>query len=47
VIRPKLNIFEAPLTEAIVLANNHPVHESANEILSFFLVSSFIKVFIG
>ena len=35
--RPKLKTFDAPLIEVIELANNPPVHDSANEILSFFL----------
>ena len=43
--RPRLNIFDAPLIEVIVLANNPPVHDSASEILSFFFFSIFIYSF--
>ena len=46
VIKPKLNIFDAPLIEVIELASNPPVHDSANEILSFFLINVFTKDFI-
>ncbi len=38
VIKPKLNIFDAPLTEVIELASNPPVQDSANAILSFFFI---------
>ena len=43
---PKLNTFDAPLTEVIELANSPPVQDSATEIFNFFLVSSSIKDFI-
>ena len=36
VIRPKSNTFDAPLIEVILLVKSPPVHDSANEILSFF-----------
>ena len=41
--KPKVNIFDASLIEVTVLANNPPVHDSANEILSFFLINILIK----
>ena len=42
--RPKLNTFDAPLIEVIELASNPPVQDSANEILSFFLVNILLKI---
>ena len=46
VIRPKLNILEAPLEDVSVLASIPPVQDSASDILSFFLINFFIKEFI-
>jgi hypothetical protein len=39
VISPRLNTLEESLTDVIVLDNNPPVQDSANEILSFFCIS--------
>ena len=36
-IRPRLNILEAPLIEGIAKASMPPVHDSAHEIFIFFL----------
>ena len=41
--KPKLKTFDAPLIEVIALANNPPVHDSANEILSFFWLVVLLK----
>ena len=45
-LKPKLNILDAPLIEVIELASKPPVQDSANEILSFFLINIFTKDFI-
>ena len=39
VTNPKLNTLEEPLTDVIELDNIPPVQDSANEILSFFLIN--------
>ena len=45
-IKPKLNIFEAPFIEVIALANNPPVQDSATYNLTFFLINNLINDFI-
>ena len=39
VIKPKLNTLDEPLTEVIELDKSPPVQDSANEIVSFFLIN--------
>ena len=43
-IKPRLNIFDAPLIEVIAEANNPPVQDSATDILIFFLFDCIVKL---